>query len=225
MKLQLYRPVISKRLTQKFGQNEACVTGSGRIVGKVGGVCPAGSWEYYPTIGLKGHNGYDIAAWSGEPCYHAGTYDGWMKTEKDSAGGIGVDVISNEPVKLIDGTETYIKTRYWHLKAPVGHDGKQVTLGTQIGLCDNTGASSGSHLHFGVKPCDKNGVSLYPGNGWYGCIDPEPYMEYEFDAKSAAAFWLKPPVPLTPQEKKELLDQLSLAQRALNLLLELKRLS
>ena len=168
-------------------------------------------------MGMDGHNGTDYSAWHGEQIFHAGTYDGWMKIEKDAAGGIGVDVVSKKPLELKDGSKSYVKARYWHLKTPVGHDGKEVKFGDTIGLADNTGSSSGDHLHFGVKKCDKDGNAT-ENNGWYGAFDPRPYMNNSHDAEETAQKLNIPPPPLTQQEQKEIYSQLSLARQALLLL-------
>lgn len=231
MGLQLFRPLITNRITQHFNENKACkILSTGKITSKRGGVCPTGSVEFYPTIGLTAHNGTDYAAWRGEPVFHAGHFEGRMKIEKDFSGGIGVDVISTEPVEFDeykDGKKYhykgYVKCRYWHLKAPVGYDGKIVRLGETIGLADNTGASSGDHLHFNVKKCDEHGQSLNKDNGYYGAFDHTPFMDDSIDAKTKAEYLYRQAPPVSAQERKEMLHALSTAQRLLNLLLELKR--
>jgi len=220
--LLLYRPLLSNKVTQDFGENKACIYPSGKVVGKRDMICPAGSRPFYKSMGMKGHNGTDYKAIHGEKIFHAGFYEGWMKIEKDFSGGIGVDIVSNEPIKVGD-YEGYIKTRYWHLKSPVGHDGKEVRLGDVIGLADNTGASSGDHLHFGVKKCDKDGNATEKNNGYNGAFDHTPYQDNTTDAKSAAEFLNQPPQKLTTQERKEMNNLLSLYRQLLNLLLELQR--
>jgi len=222
-RLQLYRPLLSNSISQKWGENKACVSYVTRkIVNATGNTCPANTYPFYPSIGMRGHNGLDFRAYRGEKVYHAGLYDGWMKIEKDPDGGIGVDVISNEPIVMGNYTG-YIKTRYWHLKTPVGHDRKQVKLGDIIGLADNTGASSGDHLHFGLKKCDKDGNAIEPNNGYNGSTDPTPYMNLNVDALAGAKYLGTPPPPLSAQEQKEIIGQLSLARQLLLALVELKR--
>lgn len=230
MSLQLYRPVISNKLTQRFAENKACIYPNGKVVGKKGGVCPGSSKLFYPSIGMKGHSGLDFSTWHGEPVFHNATFPGFIRIEKDFDGGIGVDVISESPVEVTfwhgSRKEVYfghVKCRYWHLKAPVGWDGKYVKLGEQIGLADNTGASSADHLHYGIKKCDKNGTASEPNNGYYGAFDPLPYMDLSVDAKSAAEYLRVPPPPLSDQERKEIASQLNAAQKLLMMLLELKR--
>lgn len=230
MNLLIYRPIVSNSLAQKFGENRACINlNTRKITGMRSGVCPSGTTPFYKSMGMEGHNGLDLGAIHGEKVYHAGVYDGWMRVEKDSQGGIGVDVISNEPLKYIvkskngelQEMETYVKLRYWHLKTPIGHDKKQVKLGEIIGLADNTGASSGDHVHFGLKPCTKEGKTLFPGNGYMGCIDPMPYMEIGTDAFQAAQYLSTPAPYPSIQEKKEIVSNISVIRR---LLLEIRDL-
>lgn len=220
--LKIYRPVISNKITQNFGENKACVYQNGKITSKRNGVCPTGSVDFYKSIGMVGHNGTDIATWHGEPVFHAATFDGRMKIEKDFSGGIGVDVISLKPIKVGD-YEGYVKCRYWHLKAPVGHDGKIVKMGETIGLADNTGASSGDHCHFNVKKCDKDGNTIEKYNGYNGAFNHEPYSDFSVDAKTAAEHLLTPPPEPSEQEKKEMISNLSVLRRLLIMLLEIKR--
>lgn len=225
-----YRPVISSRLTQHFGENRACVWPSGKITGKHGKNCPAGSQDFYKSIGMLAHNGTDFATWHGEPVFHCGWFNGRLKIEKDYQGGLGVDVISLDPQVIEeykDGKKYvyrgHIKCRYWHLKAPIGHDGKIVQMGETIGLADNTGASSGDHVHFNVKKCDEDGNTRDKNNGYYGAFNHEPMSDFSIDAKTKAELMYNQAPPLSAQERKEMLSQLSAASRLLNLLLELKR--
>jgi murein DD-endopeptidase MepM/ murein hydrolase activator NlpD len=219
-RLIMYRPLMTNKLTQKFGINRACKYSNGRIVAKRGGACPAGSVDFYKSMGMKGHNGLDFSAWHGERVFHCATFDGFMSIEKDHQGGIGVNVVSKYPIQLNDGSESFLKLRYWHLKAPIGWDGKEVKFGDTIGLADNTGASSGDHLHFGIKRCDENGRPLEPGNGYYGAFDPLPYMHIAHDAEQTAKLLNVPPVPLSSQEKREMQSQLTASRRLLLLLKE-----
>lgn len=188
--LRIYRPVKFNWITQKFGENKACAkTGpDGRAIRpfvvkteQSDGTCEAGYTKLYPLLGLKGHNGYDLAAPHGAPLYHSGDYEGWMKTEVDANGGVGVDIISNEKL-LTDNTGEahYIKLRYWHLKSVVGHDGKKIVLGDLIGYVDNTGISSGDHVHFALKLCTQEGRAINRDNGYYGSVDKTRYYQNTF---------------------------------------------
>jgi len=50
-----------------------------------------------------------------------------------------------------------------------------------MGISDNTGKyTTGNHLHFGLKKCDKTGRTLDYDNGYHGAIDPKPYLVEDF---------------------------------------------
>lgn len=226
MKLIIHRPLRSKRISQHFGENKACRYPSGQVVGKLSnGACPTNggvaSVDFYKTfLGMQGHNGIDLPCWEGEMIVHSGMFDGYMKTHVDSAGGIGVDVISHKKF-LIDGVETHVKLRFWHLDATIGYDGKEVRYGQMIGLGGNTGASSGAHLHFGLKPCDKDGNPNDRYNGYYGAVDPSPYYNNDICAIDHARFTAGLGVPLSKEERAQRFEHLSFVQAVI---LELREL-
>lgn len=235
-KLQIFRPVNSSKITQGWGENRACVWPNGKVTGTKT-VCPVGSQSFYKSVGMLGHNGLDISAWTGEEIYHAATFPGWWQSEVDSMGGIGVDIVSNEPLffdgvppreikataKLVDGGFIHhVKMRYWHLSKAVGHERKAITVGSVIGLAGNTGASSGPHLHFAPKWCLADGRGVGNDNGYFGAFDPTPYYLHRVTAKDHATYMAKPPVPLSTDELKDLKAQLSLAQQLLLAVIKLK---
>lgn len=140
----------------------------------------------YQEIGLPGHNGIDFMASHGTPLY--ASHDGKAYYEVDSKGGHGVVIVS-EPVYEHNKKKVCIKTIYWHMvdsdkesqyASPIeGHfpeNPVQVKRGDLIGYADNTGFSSGDHLHFGLKILDRVGNTLNYKNGFFGAIDPRPYF-------------------------------------------------
>lgn len=176
--MKIYRCVKTDRLSQGFGDNLPC-SPEGQltpVVSYSNGTCPIGYTKLYPKLNLKGHNGYDLVAYRGEPVYHAGDFSGWVKTEVDQNGGIGVRVVSDTP-QLGQNCATLI---YWHLLRVMVYDGQKVQPGAVLGLADSTGLSSGDHVHFALKESTDKGVSLNTGNGYFGCIDPTPYFENKF---------------------------------------------
>lgn len=139
---------------------------------------------------LKGHMGIDFQAVHGQPVYAA--HDGYaFYVGPDEHGGDGIYI------RFQDDDGKWYTTIYWHLcskddpkYAPLVLAGVNVKTGDLIGYADNTGApfeSSGDHLHFGLAPCDQNGAFLEPGNGYGGCIDPQPYFETQLSASEQIA--------------------------------------
>ena len=172
MKLQY--PLKSIFVTQLFGENPV----------------------YYAKYNIKGHNGIDFRAPHGTPIY--ATHDGFAYYEWDSSQGEGVVIRSKEPME-IDGVPMFFKTIYWHMvdphkdpqyKSPItcydtNSIGQEVKAGDLIGYADNTGASMGDHLHFGLKPVSAGeslGALYNPlqNNGYAGAIDPMPYLPSKF---------------------------------------------
>ncbi len=159
----------------------------------------------YSQFGLNGHNGLDLRAFHGQPVY-AG-HDGTAYYEEDSSQGCGVVIISNDAY-LYKGQLVHFKTIYWHFCDPTKEPkfaspvftkigsansgrGIPVKAGDLIGYADNTGFSSGDHLHFGLKPIIPgpgvsvgdapdvgigNWVNVEQNNGFLGAIDSTPYF-------------------------------------------------
>ena len=163
MKPILSYPLNSPVITQVFGANSQFYSDP-----KFGGII--------------GHNGIDFKSYLGQPIY--ATHDGIASYQVDNSQGHGVVIISK------DNT---FKTIYWHLcnpekypqfQSPIANKGfVSVNNGDLIGYADNTGASTGTHLHFGLKMVAQGEnnwtwYNLNQNNGYLGAIDPLPYFDY-----------------------------------------------
>lgn len=189
--MQIYRPVKSAYLTQGFGESRLCAKADfhGKVIRpfvlkpKSGGLCPVGYKSLYESaFGLAGHNGEDWRTYHGEPLYFPVYVEGmeWVaKNEVDNSGGVGVDIISKEPIN-INGEMTHVKFRFWHLRNSTVADGETVKLGQLIGYCDNTGVSTGNHLHWSMKLCLSNGTTKNKSNGYLGAVDFRPWFVNSF---------------------------------------------
>lgn len=169
MKLQLSYPLNYISFNQKFGNQD----------------------EKYTNMALGGHNGIDFYATNGTPVY--ATHDGYASYQVDNSGGHGVVIITDKEYESVDGVNSYWKTIYWHLcdplkqpqyKSPIQDKTGfvKVSNGDLIGYADNTGFSTGSHLHFGLKPVaqgENNWVwyNTEQNNGYKGAVDPMPYFD------------------------------------------------
>lgn len=202
----IYRPIKTNILSQGFGENKACVyPNTWKIVGKYGNTCPSGSIPFYPTIGLKGHNGYDLVTIPNEDVYFNVVADTkWRTTEEvDSAGGIVLNVFNDSPVEVPEpqGKEakadweandgkSYFRFIYVHAKQNIDRPNETVTPGAYIQVADSSGASGGNHVHFGMKYVDRAGNTLDGDNGYRGYVDPSPFYRNTFilDALKEASF-------------------------------------
>ena len=118
--------------------------------------------EFYKRFGFPGHNGIDYGIPNGTSirAVAAGTVD---KVAFEN-GGYG------NYVKLshVDGSRKYF-TYYAHLSSAAVSPGQTVEAGTAIGFSDNTGASTGPHLHFGLRIDGENPT-------YKGYVDPLPFF-------------------------------------------------
>lgn len=182
--LKLHKPVTPFEITQRFGEDNVCIdtaTRSKCFSRLANAACPVGYESLYTSAGLKGHNGIDLKAAHKQEVY-AATDGKVYKIQSERERGIGVEVISRKRFDLSATDHTYrVKTRYWHLDSFVVKRGQRVKAGDLIGYADSTGLSTGTHLHFEVKPVKKvilKGFrNVLQDNGYFGAIDPEPYFK------------------------------------------------
>ena len=158
MRLELWYPVKGATISQKFGENK----------------------RDYASIGLKAHNGWDFACPTGTVVRAA--HDGIVTfTGQDGAGGETVVVRTDRPYDY-GVYDAYFKTIYVH-NLPGTYKvkpGDRVRIGQPLVLSDNTGRSTGPHLHCGLKPVihgEQDWVwdNIENDNGFRGAIDPETY--------------------------------------------------
>jgi len=127
--------------------------------------------QSYSDIGLKnGHNGWDLSCPSGTEVFAC--TDGEL-FYTDNGKGYGRDV-------RIRSKERGIEVVYGHLEKALVPNGP-VKAGEVIALSDNTGFSTGPHLHFGLRRIyyEANGSGPHVvnyDNGYYGYVDPTPYF-------------------------------------------------
>ena len=141
---------------------------------RFGGMPPL-QWmaDYYRSLGISGHNGIDIVGPNVPLVYaaHAGTI---IEYSPNPSVGIGLRLLS-DPLEWL-GKRVQFKTTYWHLReGSVIRSSGRVEKGEPIARQNNTGFSTGDHLHFGLDI--KVGTSeLFYGNGYGGYVDPLPFM-------------------------------------------------
>lgn len=139
----------------------------------------------YKQFGLAYHNGIDLRTAHGQPVYAA--HDGFATYSIDEGSGHWIGLLGAEKCLMGVHGEAYPRTVYLHLcdgeKEPrfispiYKKKNVKVKAGDLIGYADNTGFSSGDHLHFGLKPSDKKGNALFYKNGTKGAVDPWPFLE------------------------------------------------
>jgi len=125
--------------------------GKGRLTQRFGA-----NPQAYARFGLKGHNGIDYGIPTGTELYSC--INGKVTEIANDVRGYGKYVkVENGKCGVI-----YAHLNTWKVKV-----GQQVVAGQLLGLSNNTGNSTGPHLHFGVFPKPRNRK-----NGFVGYIDP-----------------------------------------------------
>lgn len=154
----LYQPVKPFIINQHFGENLSCVdiATNSKVITCDGLKPPAG---YRSLYGPRGHLALDLATGHGQPVYCA--CEGKVMTiDTNPRSGLDVRVVSQFQGKIY-------RHIYEHLLGYQPKIGDTIKTGDLIGWADNTGYSSGDHLHFQVEE--------WKDNGWVA-IDPLPIM-------------------------------------------------
>lgn len=126
------------------------------------------------------HNGIDLVVPNGTPVKCTNQKESLVhKTIEETVGtsgtrGKGMWCVEKEP----DAEGKYLVTIYWHLQEFLKAEGDTVYPGEVIALSNNTGMSSGPHLHFGIKYYKKNQYGDFytvdATNQYSGFVDPMP---------------------------------------------------
>ena len=114
----------------------------------------------YDGVALRGHNGIDFGLVTGTNLL--ATDEGEVLRADFDAKGYGYYVLLKH---------AWGKSVYGHMKSVGVKVGDLVKRGQVLGPSNNTGNSSGPHLHFGIR------INPYKrGDGWGGHCDPVPFM-------------------------------------------------
>lgn len=138
------------------GEQQPVTTGSGRFGAPVSqplasSVSSPYGWRIHPISGVrKFHYGIDLPMPNGTRLNALG--DGVVTA-------VGYDSTSGNFIKVRydNGLESF----YCHLKKASVSQGQRVNMGQEVARSNNTGGSTGPHLHFGLK---KNGSYINPAS-------------------------------------------------------------
>lgn len=119
--------------------------------------------KMYQRFGWKGHNGIDFGTPYDTQLISC-VYGLVIRAYNDSNGW-------GNHIYIYDKNQSALVI-YAHLKSISVKVGQTVIPGMKIGLSDNTGNSTGPHLHFGIYKTNSSGYKINLGNGFGGAIDP-----------------------------------------------------
>jgi len=114
----------------------------------------------YDGVRLRGHNGVDF-----------GTPNGTKLLATDDGEVVQVGYEANGFGHFAKLSHLWGDSVYAHMEKVDVKEGDKVKRGDVLGISDNTGNSSGPHLHFGVRILPNR-----RGDGWGGYADPIPFM-------------------------------------------------
>lgn len=155
-------PLRKLRITQPFGVNYGPTK------------------DFYTKVGIPSglHNGWDCSAPNGTEILAVA--DGTVEAEGDPNSGYGL----HARLFVYPNPDYRFECVYGHLKE-VRAEGK-VIAGQVIALSNNTGYSTGPHLHFGVRAWARTQGGIWrvvdQDNGYHGYIDPQPLFAPDVDA-------------------------------------------
>jgi murein DD-endopeptidase MepM/ murein hydrolase activator NlpD len=134
---------------------------------------------YHDAFNMNGHNGIDIGAPLGTPVY--APHDGFIieNVQKDSGYGLRTQIYFEEDGfgwEVILGHFKTGSSQFEEISYNQGNRSHPVKAGDLIALVNSTGFSTGNHCHIGLKQY-KNGQLLNANNGFFGSIDPKPYLQ------------------------------------------------
>ena len=121
--------------------------------------------EYYKQFGLAGHEGVDFGTPNGTPIISA--TDGVVVRDIDDpkSGAYGIHCVVWDKIQSC-------ATWYCHLQENKVNIGQVVVKGQLLGYSNNTGNSSGPHLHFNLCRTNAAGARIDTDNGYKGFINP-----------------------------------------------------
>lgn len=128
--------------------------------------------EYYKQFGLKGHEGLDVVP-TGADWTVLCLEDGVIVRDIDDA-TLGKNYGKNVTVWHPSIGKA---TQYCHLAENFVKMGDRLSKGDPIGKMGSTGNTSGAHVHLNLFEVDGNGIRLNRENGYFGGIDPQPFLQ------------------------------------------------
>ena len=187
--LKIYRTVNRNLLTQGFGVANTHPD----LLAK------------YQSFGISGHNGWDWSADIGDDVrWDTNKRGRVIETSVDGAGGL-------QTVVACEDNGKFYLNRYIHSKEFKAKVGDILESADLIASADNTGFSTGSHVHRDLKECDKDYKVLNYGNGYHGAIDMTPFFQniYALDLKAQLEGQIKVLIQLAIEVIKKLLAKLT----------------
>jgi murein DD-endopeptidase MepM/ murein hydrolase activator NlpD len=132
--------------------------------------------QWYIGFGLEGHEGLDIRALNGTPVFAMADGVVSLVQPNPASGPYGVQVRLKHQFGQDEYTTVYAHFTKESIKVA---QGEVVPRGKVLGLADNTGNSSGAHLHITLKHTGKGSPWMHVSD----IVNPTPYFPDLFPGK------------------------------------------
>lgn len=146
----------------------------------------------YKQFGFTNHNGLDLLVVDGQEAY--AMFNGLVSEVGENSGaGKYVKIRTVGPVE-VGNDSGVVCLMYMHGKEILVKEGQSVAPGDLLMRCDNTGFSTGHHLHVSAFFVDSNGKKLRRGVPQTDyCFDWVPYCNrfYSEDAKTVLSLYMR----------------------------------
>ena len=138
-----------------------------------------GQWYRDNGIDILGHNGIDIGyPFRTEVVFPIKLWVTFVQNIDEP--GYGKYLFGQTEEQFIDGQGYHLELCFGHFDDIVATPNRWHEAGELIGYGDSTGFSTGNHLHMGIRPYKRINQSSHQqlelNNGYYGYVDPEPYL-------------------------------------------------
>lgn len=144
--------------------------GKGGLVSQFFGERP----EYYRAkYGVEGHNGIDLAVPDGTTLIAPAGMEIMEVGENHKTKGTYIIAM------IVENEEIYYMIRFLHLQKYLVKIGQIISENEIIGTTNNSGNSSGPHLHIDIRKYQEIGVAkilLNANNGYAGFLDPLDFI-------------------------------------------------
>lgn len=132
---------------------------------------------YYGQFGLKGHEGQDIGMDNGKLLICPFDEAIVVRVVRSLAGPYGKHTVLWDSKQLA-------AVWYCHCQEIVREVGEVVYKHNLVALSNNTGNSTGPHLHWSVCRTDANGVRTNQDNGYIGMLDSRNNVDWRIENPS-----------------------------------------
>jgi hypothetical protein len=125
---------------------------------------------YYKSMGIDGHDGLDLVPFDKKDLSIFNLWEGILMIKQLHPIYGNRIAIWNPETNL---TEYHNHMEKFLINANIGDKIKSRTL---LGIMGKTGAVFGAHNHFAIAKTDSQGNRINRDNGYFGYVDPLPYL-------------------------------------------------